>query len=138
MNKLITIIISIILVISVLIGVFFYIQKSTHSTNGITQKPYSEITTKNQGSYIVKNMVYSGVSIEFPIIEKIMKEIRAECQKPCKINLYSNREAYDLDIMAGESNFDGYTDQQKNYLSTHLLAFWGIDDGDNIEYYPSK
>ena len=101
-------------------------------------KNYEEIITKNRGEYIVKNMIYTGTSLEFIELEKIMKQIRSECQKPCKINLYSDRKAYEIDIMAGESNFDGYTEEQRNYLQGHALAFWGIDQGDSIEYYPSK
>ena len=102
------------------------------------KKPYEEIITKNQGAYIVKNMVYTETNLDLSKIETVMKEIRSGCSKPCKINLYSDRKAYELDIMAGEKNFSGFTDEQRNYLSTHILAFWGIDEGDNIEYYPSK
>ncbi len=101
-------------------------------------KKYEEIITENRGQYVVKNMIYKGTSLGLLELEKVMKDIRSTCQKPCKINLYSDREAYELDIMAGESSFDGYTEAQKNFLSTHLLAFWGIDNGDVIEYYPAK
>lgn len=101
-------------------------------------KLYEEITTSNKGVYIVKNVVYKGVSLDFVVLGKVIKQIRSECSKPCKINLYSNRQAYDLDIMAGETNFKGYSDEQRNYLATHILAFWGIEKGDNIEFYPNK
>lgn len=118
-------------------SVFLFLNFGSKKTVEV-KKTYEEIVTKNRGSYIVKNMIYTDTSLDFTNIEKTMKNIRSTCKKPCKINLYSNREAYDLDIMAGESSFNGYTNEQKNYLSTHILAFWGIDNGDNIEYYPAK
>ena len=102
-----------------------------------TKELLSKITN-NKGAYIVKNELYTGTSLEFTELEKVMKQIRSECKKPCKINLYSDRKAYELDIMPGEDNFSGFTEEQKSYLRTHVLAFWGIDDGDSIEYYPSK
>lgn len=128
---------AIFLIALVLGGVVLALRLPKTKTEDVN-KPYEEIITKNQGSYIVKNMIYTNASLDLTKIEKVMKEIRSECKKPCKINLYSDRAAYDLDIMAGESNFDGFTDQQRNYLATHILAFWGIDEGDSIEYYPSK
>jgi len=131
-------IIALVVIAVIGIGITLYINNNLNGGGQILQSSYKEIVTKNQGSYIVKNMIYMDSSLDLTQIEKAMKSIRAECKKPCKINLYSNREAYDLDIMAGESSFDGFTDQQRNYLATHLLAFWGIDEGDVIEYYPSK
>lgn len=118
------------------VGLYFLFGSKNKVAN--VEKPYTEITTKNRGVYLVKNMMYTGASLDLANLEKVMKDIRSECPKSCKINLYSDRQAYELDIMAGESNFNGYSDQQKNYLSTHVLAFWGIDNGDSIEYYPSK
>lgn len=116
-----------------IILIMFQTNKTSRQT-----KLFEEIVTSNKGDYIVKNVVYKGANLDFVELEKIMKQIRSECKKTCKINLYSDRQAYELDIMAGESNFNGYSQEQKNYLATHILAFWGIADGDSIEYYPNK
>lgn len=125
----------VLLAVIVIAGVI--LSKSTTQTKE-ANKNYQEIITENKGAYIVKNEIYIGTSLEFTILEKVMKQIRSECKKPCKINLYSDRKAYELDIMPGEDNFSGFTEEQKGYLRTHVLAFWGIDQGDSIEYYPSK
>lgn len=125
----------VVLLAAVVTGIIF--SRSTTQVKE-TSKAYEEIITDNKGAYIVKNELYTGTSLEFTELEKVMKQIRSECKKPCKINLYSDRKAYELDIMPGEDNFSGFTEEQKSYLRTHVLAFWGIDDGDSIEYYPSK
>lgn len=125
----------IVLLATVVAGIIY-----SRSTTQVKEanKAYEEIITDNKGTYIVKNELYTGTSLEFIALEKVMKQIRSECKKPCKINLYSDRKAYELDIMPGEDNFSGFTEEQKSYLRTHVLAFWGIDEGDSIEYYPSK
>lgn len=130
--KKILILITVLLVIGI-IGAMVFFNKPQ-----VTAKTYQDIKTENKGAYIVRNVKYTGTAMDVADLEKVMQQIRGECQKPCKINLYADTEAYNLDIQAGESNFDGYTDAQKNYMKKHILAFWGIGEGDIIEYYPTE
>lgn len=151
MNNKSLIVIIFVLILIIVGGGYFFIKKSPSSISGKvetqntvpvkkieSEKDFEEIKTENQGIYLVKNMIYTGTNLELSSIEKVMKDIRATCPKPCKINLYSDREAYEIDILAGEDNFDGFTEKQRSYLSSHLLGFWGVDDGDVIEFYPNK
>jgi hypothetical protein len=121
------------LVISIMavVGIFF-----TFSKPETVQ--YQIIKIEKMGSYDVINALYTGASLEFKKIEEVMKIIRSKCDKPCKINLYSTRETYELDILPGQPSFNGYNDAQKNYLSNHILAFWGMGKSDSVEYYPAK
>lgn len=103
----------------------------TNSTPTMEVKTYENIKTENKGAYEVKNVVYTGTSLEIATLEKVLKEIKNNCSKDCKINLYKDRKAYDIDI-----NYESRTDEERAYLADNLIAYWGIDE--QIEYYPNK
>lgn len=97
---------------------------------------YEVIKTENMGPYLVQNVKYTGTSMEIKDFEKTMKQVRKTCDKPCKINLYADLKAYNLDMQSAQNSFPGHTPEEKSYMKKHILAFWGIEKGDVIEYYP--
>lgn len=131
MKKTITATIGLIAVM-LFISIFFFPKKM------IKTNSYENITTPNNGTYIVRNVVYTGNDLELTTIGKTMNQIRSECNKPCKINLYADRKAYEIDTLWETDNFEVFTAEQSSYMKNHLIAFWGIDDGDAIEFYPLK
>ena len=111
-------------------------------------KPYEKLSYKDAGNVENFAFLYAGSDKSEDYLEKLAKEIKSkECKKQCNIDLYDDKEAFNLqkqyDQMMStfdtkQSDLDAWKKKNYVFVADHLLGYLEFSDEEHFNYYPYK
>ena len=149
------------LIIFVILGVISDIRKANNKDSEVVDNKQAELSStkpavlnyeklKYEDVGNVENLafLYTGTDKSKEYLENIAKEIKSnECKKPCNVDLYDDKSAFDLqqqyDQMMGsfdtkQSELDSWKKKNYVFVADHLLGYLEFSDEAYFNYYPYK
>lgn len=134
--------------IVVIVAVFMLIGLSTGSTPPIPKGDNPSSPTKTNYKILDRTNTSSVENISVLVSpdingEKVAKEVKKTCRKPCNISIYDNEKAFELqeeyDTKAGDSSTDlsWFDEWKKNnyvFVADHQIGYMMFESDDYDEY----
>lgn len=118
------------------------------ATKQLEVKSYERLSYKDAGNVENLAFLYTGTDKSKEYLENIAKEIKSnECKKPCNVELYDDKSAFDLqqqyDQMMGsfdtkQSELDSWKKKNYVFVADHLLGYLEFSNEGYFNYYPYR